>query len=285
VNRGSSGANATILWNEPAKSWQILDVANSNYYTILTTENIVNNVLITSSNGVASANVANALYGLAQAAYNQANTAASASSYANTGITLAQAAYNAGNSTATVANTAINNAASASLYANTGINNAASASLYANTGINNAASASLYANTAINNAASASLYANNGINNAASASLYANTAINNAASASLYANTAINNAVIQQNQINNLNGSLAVQLALLAPKDSPVLTGHPVAPTPAAGDNSTTLATTAFVEGEIASARATWQGSKYTVSTQPPSGGNTGDFWFQTGYP
>jgi galactitol-specific phosphotransferase system IIB component len=80
-----------------------------------------------------------------------------------------------------------------------------------------------------------------------------------------------------------INGDIAARLALLAPKASPVLTGNPVSPTPAAGDNSTTIATTAFVEGEIASTRATWQGSKYTVSANPPSGGNPGDFWFQIG--
>jgi galactitol-specific phosphotransferase system IIB component len=80
-----------------------------------------------------------------------------------------------------------------------------------------------------------------------------------------------------------INGDIAARLALLAPKASPVLTGNPVAPTPAAGNNSATIATTAFVEGEIASVRSTWQGSKYTVSTQPPSGGNPGDFWFQIG--
>jgi len=37
----------------------------------------------------------------------------------------------------------------------------------------------------------------------------------------------------------------------LAPKDSPVLTGTPVAPTPSAGDNSTQIATTAWVNSEF----------------------------------
>ncbi|MXO64852.1 hypothetical protein [Altericroceibacterium endophyticum] len=40
--------------------------------------------------------------------------------------------------------------------------------------------------------------------------------------------------------------------ALLAPLASPVLTGMPTAPTPAGGNNSTRIATTAFVLGEIA---------------------------------
>ena len=86
-----------------------------------------------------------------------------------------------------------------------------------------------------------------------------------------------------QNLNSSINGSLAAQLALLAPKASPVLTGHPAAPTPAAGDNSTTIATTAFVNGAISGHTSLWQGSAYTVSANPPSGGNPGDFWFQTG--
>lgn len=39
----------------------------------------------------------------------------------------------------------------------------------------------------------------------------------------------------------------------LAPKNSPVLTGTPVAPNPSSGDNSTQLATTAWVNSEFAS--------------------------------
>ena len=36
-----------------------------------------------------------------------------------------------------------------------------------------------------------------------------------------------------------------------APLDSPALTGTPTAPTPSAGDSSTKVATTAYVQGEI----------------------------------
>ncbi|WP_019645887.1 phage tail protein [Novispirillum itersonii] len=45
--------------------------------------------------------------------------------------------------------------------------------------------------------------------------------------------------------------TVAGQMALKAPLASPVLTGTPTAPTPAAGDNSGTLATTAFVKGSV----------------------------------
>lgn len=48
------------------------------------------------------------------------------------------------------------------------------------------------------------------------------------------------------------SGGTASALALKAPLNSPDLTGTPTAPTPTSGDNSTRIATTAFVEGEIA---------------------------------
>lgn len=44
----------------------------------------------------------------------------------------------------------------------------------------------------------------------------------------------------------------AVLLTSLAPLDSPALTGNPTAPTASAGDNDTSIATTAFVQGEFA---------------------------------
>lgn len=50
-----------------------------------------------------------------------------------------------------------------------------------------------------------------------------------------------------------ISGKLASTLALLAPLASPAFTGSPTAPTPTAGDNDTSVATTAFVQGELAS--------------------------------
>jgi hypothetical protein len=72
--------------------------------------------------------------------------------------------------------------------------------------------------------------------------------------------------------------AIANAIAPLADIASPVFTGNPTAPTPSLGNNSTTIATTAFVTGAIES-----QKFNYTVSNLPPSGGNNGDFWFQTG--
>jgi len=135
VNRGTYGANAAIRWNESAKYWDILDVTNSNYYKIITTENLVDNVISTSNTSVASANVANSLnnsiqstISLAQAAFNKANTGVSnTSSIDNVARITANSAY-------TQANTATNNAASASSYANNGITLAQAAFNKANTG-------------------------------------------------------------------------------------------------------------------------------------------------------
>jgi len=65
---------------------------------------------------------------------------------------------------------------------------------------------------------------------------------------------------------------------------NPTLTGAPQAPTPAQGDVSTTIATTAFVNTAIStSTTGLWQGSYQFVSTVPPTNGvgNPGDFWFQ----
>ena len=61
VNRGSSGANAAIRWNEPSTYFDIKDVSSNTYYRILTTQQITDNLISTSTNTAASANAANAL--------------------------------------------------------------------------------------------------------------------------------------------------------------------------------------------------------------------------------
>lgn len=77
---------------------------------------------------------------------------------------------------------------------------------------------------------------------------------------------------------NNAATNLANGLARKANLASPAFTGTPTAPTPTTGDNSTNLATTAFVNATVQA-----QKFNYTVSTNPPTGGNNGDFWFQVG--
>jgi hypothetical protein len=69
---------------------------------------------------------------------------------------------------------------------------------------------------------------------------------------------------------------VASAVAPLAPLDSPQLIGVPTSPTAAFGTNTTQVATTEFVQTAIAA-----QQFHYTVSTGAPSGGNDGDFWFQ----
>ena len=77
-------------------------------------------------------------------------------------------------------------------------------------------------------------------------------------------------------EITNRIASVASAVAPLAPRESPVLTGTPTAPTQDPSDNSTNLATTEYVTTAINN-----QKFSYTVSNNPPSGGVDGDFWFQ----
>ena len=84
-----------------------------------------------------------------------------------------------------------------------------------------------------------------------------------------------------------VDSTIATATAPLAPASSPALTGVPTAPTATTGDNSTQVATTAFVQTTIGtSGTALWQGSQKIISTTPggipdPNQGNPGDFWFQ----
>ena len=68
---------------------------------------------------------------------------------------------------------------------------------------------------------------------------------------------------------------LDTALALLAPKASPVFTGDPTAPTPTAGDNDTSIATTAFVTTAVAVA-------KVTLSDTAPGSPVQGSLWYET---
>ena len=82
--------------------------------------------------------------------------------------------------------------------------------------------------------------------------------------------------------IATLNTAVNNNLALKAPINNPTFTGTARAVTPTTGDNSTKIATTAFVQGEVASG-ALWQGSHRFISANAPNAGQgvDGDFWFQ----
>jgi hypothetical protein len=62
VNRGISGANASIRWNEPSGYWDILDVNNAGSYSKILTANLISDsVISTSSSTMASSKAANTL--------------------------------------------------------------------------------------------------------------------------------------------------------------------------------------------------------------------------------
>lgn len=82
----------------------------------------------------------------------------------------------------------------------------------------------------------------------------------------------------------------AVLLSALAPIASPTFTGNPAAPTPSVGDNDTSLATTAFVQGEFAARSSTASyfsahnnGTAQAVAHNTPTKLNMGTAAFNTG--
>lgn len=62
---------------------------------------------------------------------------------------------------------------------------------------------------------------------------------------------AVSTAVTAADTVLSALGKLQAQLGLKAPLDSPAFTGNPTAPTPAATDNDTSIATTAFVRAAM----------------------------------
>jgi len=86
----------------------------------------------------------------------------------------------------------------------------------------------------------------NSITNLANASIKAAAAID----ATKIANGTVTSTEFQY--INSLSSNAQDQIDLKAPLASPALTGDPTAPTQSASDNSTKLATTAYVDGQVA---------------------------------
>ena len=87
---------------------------------------------------------------------------------------------------------------------------------------------------------------NNTITNIVNADIKAAAAID----ATKIANGTVTNAEFQY--INSLSSNAQSQIDLKAALASPALTGDPTAPTQSASDNSTKLATTAYVDGQVA---------------------------------
>ena len=88
---------------------------------------------------------------------------------------------------------------------------------------------------------------NNTITNIVNADIKASAAID----ATKIADGSVTSAEFQY--INSLSSNAQDQINLKAPLASPALTGNPTAPTQSAGDNSTKLATTAYVDNSTAS--------------------------------
>ncbi len=76
------------------------------------------------------------------------------------------------------------------------------------------------------------------------------------------------------------NKSVQQDISFKANLASPSFTGIPAAPTANVGTNTTQIATTAFVYNSIQTSGQNSQGVK-TISTSTPSGGASGDIWYQ----
>jgi len=119
VNRGSSGANAEIRWNESSEWWDIYETNSGEYFRILTDEHISDVLDSTNSLVVASSAAANALNDNIQTANTYLKgRVTSAESFANSAFVRANSSYTAQNTTAAFANAAFRHANAAFESAN-----------------------------------------------------------------------------------------------------------------------------------------------------------------------
>jgi hypothetical protein len=103
------------------------------------------------------------------------------------------------------------------------------------------------AETATNASASALTYAQNAGSSASNASVYASNAATSAEAAAGSAASAAEDAQALDDAVQTVEEMIDG----LAPLNSPAFIGTPTAPTPANGDNSTRIATTSYVQGEL----------------------------------
>ena len=108
VNRGMTGANASIRWNESQAYWDIKDVATGTYYQVITTEQLNNTLTSTSTTTAATANAANILNNN----INSTNTYLSGviTTSTNNILTYATSAYNKANAANVLAQAAFDKA-------------------------------------------------------------------------------------------------------------------------------------------------------------------------------
>ena len=148
VNRGTSGANAVIRWNEPQGYWDVYDINTSTYQKLLSTTALVDTLTNTSVTSAATANTANALYNLIKTAntFLQANVGSALAAgkvYTDTAIAAANTSlksYTDGqiSNTYTFANNAFNLANATTIYAQAGYGQANSATIIAAAAFNKA---------------------------------------------------------------------------------------------------------------------------------------------------
>ena len=104
TNRGVTGANASIRWNEASQYWDLNDVNNGNFYKILTGQSLSDLTNLNSSGNVATSAAVYSVNNLAATVYNQANVTAGGLITANANIVYTdgkmQAAYAQANVTA-----------------------------------------------------------------------------------------------------------------------------------------------------------------------------------------
>ena len=123
VNRGTSGANSAIRWNEPLSYWDLNDVTTGTYYRLLTTQQTVDNLTSTSNTLPASANTVRTLSNNLTSANSYLQAAvASAGSYGNSAFLQANAAFIAANNVGPQIQPTFNQANSAYAQANTAAN-------------------------------------------------------------------------------------------------------------------------------------------------------------------
>lgn len=98
VNRGVSGANASIRWNETNKYFDILNVTSSSYFKILTEDLLSSSGTLTSASNVATSLALSTANTFLQA--NDALTLSAARSYTNANVAALQISINAANTNA-----------------------------------------------------------------------------------------------------------------------------------------------------------------------------------------
>lgn len=119
VNRGQTGSNAEIRWNESSEYWDIYDVHVGNYNRILTYKEITDSLTSTNPLTLASSLAANTLNDKVQTANNHFTARADSSDrFANGAFLRANSSYTAQNTTASFANAAFRHANAAYASAN-----------------------------------------------------------------------------------------------------------------------------------------------------------------------